>query len=139
MKRTHLLGLLAIFAGFAVLVGCSTPSTPTPDYVGTWSGPSPISSGDTWTITVTATTMTIVETGTFAPGQVSLSNVVDESAKHMTTNVSGGSGSLPTYFTSTIYYWTYLVTGSTISFVVVQVLPFSPTATGTGSDTFTKQ
>src|SRR5271157_839809 len=89
MKTRHFLILLALVVAVAFVVGCSTSSatsTPTPDYVGTWSQVDGFgSSTGTLTMTFAATTAHwAISGGSYAGGTADFSMVVDESAKHMT-------------------------------------------------------
>jgi hypothetical protein len=131
MKPRHFLGLLALVVTVAFMVGC--PTTPAPDYVGTWSMANwPIlGAGTTITITLTKTTMSIAVSGTMA-GTLDQSLVIDEGAKHMTGTTTAVTGGLTGGNTiGSILYWTYSVAGTVLN-MNNSPTAFPPDATGSG-------
>ena len=114
-----------------------------PDYVGSWSGFDAFGAG-TGTLTLTITTTTLhfafAAGGSYAGSTADASLVVDETLKHMTLTVTSSTGSLVSIFpTSTVYYTTYAVTGTTVQLAMGGQAPPPFPANATGGLTLTKQ
>ena len=120
-----------------------TAAAAIPDYVGSWSGVDVIGGG-TGTLTLTITTTTLhfafAAGGSYAGSTADASLVVDETLKHMTLTVTSSTGSLVSIFpTSTVYYTTYAVTGTTLQMAMGVQAPQPFPADATGGLTLTKQ
>ena len=145
MRWWRLRALVILISAVALMWSCSPPSSSSsssgsssggsPDYAGTWtSNPDPWGGGGTLTETISATTTQwSVAGGSYGAATADFTQVVDESAKHMTLTVTGVTGALvPLFGSVTTFYETYTVSGTTLETASATALPFPANAT-TGS------